>query len=253
MIEDVRLDATEEISSPEILEAMLRMMEPGQEPGKVRPQDVLHAGDDEVPAPIVAATLKSAGYVIVYDRESGEPSLCNVNMLPAQLRKRNDEGKLAFTWKKPAKPPTRGKTRCMLHPERRESWMDEMGLPLCKKRGYLPNEYQAEQHLRHRHNTEWKALEARREQEKRAEDRAAQQAMLTLLSRSVAASPSGGATPTISTPAAMQDAPTAYAPQPSRAADQPKRHRVPMSEEVKQKLRDGARARQAMKAMAPTE
>lgn len=176
----VAVEVRDDISSPEVLEAMLAMVDQGPEPGSLRPQDVLHRGDGEIPAPMVASTLKSAGYTVVYDKRTGEPSLCNNNMLPAQLRKKDEEGNRVFTWVKPEKEPARGTTRCVLHADRREPWMDEAGLPTCSKAN-LTSEYQARMHAQHRHKSEWAAIELRRKEEIEKEDRAARQALLMVV------------------------------------------------------------------------
>lgn len=191
VIESAAVNA--DLANQQVLEAMLAMAESAPEPGTLRPQDILHKGDDEVPAPMVAASLTSAGYTIVYNRFTGDPSLCNNNMLPAQLRKTDvnpETGKTerVFVLKRPAdKPRLRGETPCVLHRDRREPWMDAAGMARCRK-ATLMSEYEMERHARVRHKSEWAAIQRRREEQQREEERverrastAAMQAMLATL------------------------------------------------------------------------
>lgn len=178
--------------SREVLEAMLAMAEKAPEPGSIRPQDVIHKGTEDLASPMVVSSLQSAGYTIVYsilpDGTYGQPSLCNNNMLVAQLRKVaevNGRRLKAFSLNRPADAPTgqtgQTRVRCLFHPSRREKWMDEAGLSVCTKGGLLANEYQAMEHAKHRHKSELAALQMRQAEEERKEQRAASRALLRLM------------------------------------------------------------------------
>lgn len=166
------------------------------EPGfNLQPQELLHRGDEEVPATMVTKVLQSAGYVIVYSTETGEPSLCNRNMLPAQLRKRNDKGAVAFTTRKPNVAPHRGTIRCLLHADRREPMHDEMGLPTCPKAN-LTSDFQVRMHMQRRHKSAWDALEEIRLRNEREETLAVQRAMLAAVANSASITSELDAEPT---------------------------------------------------------
>lgn len=167
----------EEINNDDLIAAMQGMGESAPEPGTFRVKDVIHAGDGDVPAPILAAALDSAGYVYIYDRKTGERSVTSRNMLPAQLRKLNVDGEKMFTLQAPAKPPERGHFKCWLHGDNRRPEYDKWGLPVCRK-GNLMNELEVRQHMKTRHKRSWEAIEEHRERIEREEDRALQRLVL---------------------------------------------------------------------------
>lgn len=120
---------------------------------------------------MVVKTYQDAGVVPIYDIETGAMSLTSVNMLPAQLRKLNAEGKRMFTHRPPVQPPVQGELKCWLHPDNpARSEYDRLGLPTCHKAN-LPSPYQVEQHMRRRHPTAYETVERIRQERERAEDR----------------------------------------------------------------------------------
>lgn len=190
------IDPTDTMN-PQVLEAMLQMSDRAPEPGTWHTKDVLHRADAEVPAPMVASALESAGYTYVYNTRTGDRSLVNNNMLPAQLRKRLDDGTRAFSLQPPAGvTPVHGAFRCALHPEQRAleaealgfaaNRFDTMGLPTCPKAN-LTSEFEVSQHMQHRHKREWAAIEDMRARKEREEARAAQQALLSIAGERAAA------------------------------------------------------------------
>jgi hypothetical protein len=186
MVEETAPPIGEAPNEALILE-MLRMDDPAPEPGTMSRNDIIHRGDEEVPAPIVAGALTSAGYVYVYHTQTHERSPVNINMLPAQMRKRipkgePGEGKLAFTLQKPSTPPFRGSLKCLLHVDRREPEFDKMGFSICRKSN-IPTEFDLRGHMEHRHSRVWKSLEERRVQRERAETLDVQRAMLAIAGR----------------------------------------------------------------------
>lgn len=133
---------------------------PGDKPG-----DVVNKPSAENPLPMAMGEMETAGYVYVYDKLTGERSLCNKNMLVSQIRKTNDAGEYIFITYPPKNPdgtllkPWRGSTLCMLHPDgpdRKE--YDRMGLPVCHS-AKLASEYEMESHMKGKHKREWGAIE----------------------------------------------------------------------------------------------
>lgn len=147
---------------------------------------IVHSGDEnsEIPIQMRVAALRSAGYTYVYHRLTGERSLVNRNMLPAQLRKPlpPDEGKRAgepaFSITRPPVPPRRGTIKCLLHAEsERRAEFDAMGLPSCRK-ATITSEFQLQSHMKSKHPSSWKAIEEKRERQEKDEDRALQRAFI---------------------------------------------------------------------------
>jgi len=153
------------------------------EPGDIQKGDYIRrpqAETEERPeqAGMVVSDLESAGYTYIYDTLSREASLCNNNMLANQRALRRPDGTLVFTLDKPAVPPWRGSIRCFLHQEGPDRALyDSMGFPVCRK-ATLPNQFQADNHARNKHRDEWNAVLAMRESADKAEERAAQRAIV---------------------------------------------------------------------------
>lgn len=165
------------LSAEQIL-AQMEAAEKAPEPGMTRVNEIIHKGDDEVPMQMMVKALRSAGYTYVYHTQTGERSVVNRNMLPAQLRKVRDDGKLAFTMAKPAVPPRRGSTLCLLHVDHpRRAEFDALGLPTCPK-ATLTSELQAEFHMQKKHKSSWAAIEKRREKSEKDEERELQRAFM---------------------------------------------------------------------------
>ena len=176
LVESTEADDLER-QNREVLAAMLEA-DTAPEPGTLRPRDILHRGDEELPAPVVAKVLTSAGYKYIYDTKTGERSLTNANMLPAQLRKVREDGTPVFTTKKPAIEPSRGEYKCLLHPSNKERpHYDELGFAVCHKSN-LMSQFQVEQHMRNRHRVEWATIQRERQEKEREEERKLQRAIL---------------------------------------------------------------------------
>ena len=157
------------------------------EPGNPLGEDVEHGKDSELSSTVSAVT--SAGYVTVFDRVTGDPSVVNRNMLPTQLKKRHPETKaLVFTIVDPGIRPPVGTFKCMLHKDASErSIFNELGIATCKKAN-LKSAYQQTRHMTRRHKDEWaliqdiKARESEAEWKSRQdEDRTFQRAILEKL------------------------------------------------------------------------
>lgn len=151
------------------------------EPGDVQAGDYVRKPGGESAdkaAGMVVSDLASAGWSILYDTITREPSTVNNNMKSAQLGVRREDGTLVFTEIKPPEGPRRGNIKCFLHKDQPDrAKYAAMGFAACRK-NTLPNQFQAENHARHKHREEWRAVEAEREARERSEDRAAQLAMV---------------------------------------------------------------------------
>mgnify|MGYP003393952560 CR=1 FL=1 len=171
--------------------AQMQSAQAAPEPGTFpKIKDVISKGTDDVPIPIMASALTSAGYVWIYDRKSGERSLCNRNMLPAQLKKRHPQtGEAVFSVDRPAIMPKRGTIKCRLHPDQpSRAEFDAMGLPTCTK-ATLNSEFQEELHTKHRHPGAFANIESVRIKREKEEDRELQREFI----RTVQASTIAGA------------------------------------------------------------
>lgn len=161
-----------------LIEQMMRDAAAVEEPGTVRPQDILHKGDETLAAPMMVSSLISAGWVEVWDTQNFERSIVNRNMLPAQLKKKRLDGSLVFTTINPGRSPRRGGLRCYLHADdpQREHY-DSLGLAVCGKSN-LTSQFQRKRHMQRRHKDEWETIEEERERKEKAEDREFQRSLL---------------------------------------------------------------------------
>lgn len=164
-----------------LLEKVMTMVENAPEPSASEDGKVIHQSDEDLPMTIVKGKVSSAGYVTVYNRETGEPSVINKNMLFNQLKKKLENGQRAFTTKRSEAPiPYRGTFKCMLHPtdDRREHF-DRMGIPVCNKDN-IPNDYQLLRHMQIKHKTAWAQIEKERQDAERAADRKWQESLIRI-------------------------------------------------------------------------
>lgn len=143
---------------------------------------------------MVVSDLISAGWTTIYHTLTGEPSLCNNNALTSQLRLRRDpQGNLlspsdlggvpVFTLVEPKGKAWRGNVKCLLHPSQPDrDKFNSMGFPVCRKET-IPNMFQLEEHMSHKHSREWRTLERDREELERIEDRNVQRAIAKAFSQ----------------------------------------------------------------------
>ena len=162
-----------------LIEEMIRDAEKAPEPGVM--DKVLHRGDEGQPAPMTLSELTSAGWVYIYEVQTGERSKCNRNMLPQLLKVKNKDNTPRFTTAKPVNPPFPvkvGHLKCKLHSDDTlRAHYDELGLPTCRKSN-LTSPYMVTQHMRKRHPVEWATIEQERIDKEKSEDRAFQHAVL---------------------------------------------------------------------------
>ena len=140
------------------LQEMIATAERADEPGETRTHDTLVGNSDEGLGVSAISELSSAGYVWMYDTETGDPSRTNLNMLPEQLQKTREDGSRRFTTNDPGFRPVLGAIKCMLHANdpSRETYM-AMGLPVCDKATIL-SKMSLLDHMRHKHPQENKMI-----------------------------------------------------------------------------------------------
>lgn len=150
---------------------------------------VVHKGDADLDAPMVAKEVSTAGYVWVWETRTYEKLPVLYYMLPAKLRQRRPDGSFRFTTVDPKKDPRRGTLKCFLHkddPNRKH--YDEMGFRLCSKAN-LTNEYERRRHMNLKHPKEWDSLESERKDRERLEDRELQKMMIASITKTPLSEP----------------------------------------------------------------
>ena len=157
---------------------LMEEAEAAPEPGNFNRRQVIHSPSDAFPIDVQVASLESAGYVYVYDTETGERSVINRNMLETQLSKLRPDGTRFFTTVKPAFEPKRGTLKCLLHkddPDRGQ--YDSWGFPTCNKSNLI-SEFQVNRHAQIRHRMEWQTIYDERERKEKEEERDFQRQLL---------------------------------------------------------------------------
>ena len=166
-----------------LIQEMMRDAQKEELHSEVFKDPVLHRGDADMPAPMVLRELKSAGYVRLWDRKTGEEVRVLYYMMPQKLRVKNPDGSPRFTAKKPDSKPRTGKIKCFLHtddPNRKH--YDEAGFAVCRKSN-IPNEFLRVEHMRKRHKQEWAAIEEERKQKERQAEQELQHTVLKSLAK----------------------------------------------------------------------
>ena len=178
------------------------------EPGSMRTGDFVReahsSGDGEYKPPMIISDLSTAGWVLIYDTETREPSLCNRNAVPSQLKELRPNGLSVFTLLKPKEGPWRGDIKCFLHADQPDrARLNDLGFPTCRK-ATLPNVYQAGLHAEYKHRNEWAAVKEEKEREQDDEDRLIQRELLNRLI--------GGDTSVVAHPVDIEDSAVAQDP-----------------------------------------
>jgi len=140
------------------LQEMIATAERADEPGDTHTHDTIVGNADEGLGVSAISELSSAGYVWMYDTQTGDPSRTNLNMLPEQLQKTREDGSRRFTTNDPGFRPVVGTIKCMLHADdpSRETY-SAMGLPVCPKATIL-SKMSLLDHMRHKHPQENKMI-----------------------------------------------------------------------------------------------
>ena len=139
--------------------------------------------DKDIDVEMIPMQLKSAGYVIIYDTKTYEPSICNRNSLRHNLQKKRPDGSIVFTTVKPEQKPKRGTLKCMLHAESpNRDYYDSLGLPVCLKAN-LTSPYQVIRHMQKRHKVEYATIKEEEQREERERQRKLQESIIKLGSK----------------------------------------------------------------------
>jgi len=134
---------------------MERLMRSAPEPGGL-PSGPL--GEDGVT--VHSAKAVTAGHVTMWNTDTREPSVFNLNAVRTKLREvfpadyevnPSMRGKPCWTSIQPSAPPFRGGITCLLHPNRPErEEFDQLGYPRCYF-DICANEMEARRHLEKKH------------------------------------------------------------------------------------------------------
>jgi hypothetical protein len=169
----MKVSAVAEKALQEQMNEALDAIEPGDKDGAL----VSGFKEHGVPA---ALSVETAGYVKVWNVETGDQSVVNRNMLATQLNKRDEAGGRAFTTD-PVKvkgKPVIGTLTCLLHASHSDrSIHAALGFPVCKKSN-LRTLLDVRTHMQARHKREWSSLEEERTRVTEAEERLVRQALI---------------------------------------------------------------------------
>ena len=161
------------------IEEMLRDAEEAVEPGDMVAGQVIGRSDEMT---LTTSQLQSAGWVYVYNVQTGSESVINRNMLQQQLEKRHTDGSYLFSTQRPAGIPTPNATvKCTLHadgPDRAK--YDGMGLIVCAKSNLL-TETDRDTHVERRHPRAWATLKGEERRQEREDTRSERRAMMEIL------------------------------------------------------------------------
>ena len=132
------------------------------------------------------SSVESAGYVYIWDTQTGKSSVCNRNMLASTLGKLRKDGSRFFTTIKPNFEPRGGQHKCLLHEsdENRPQY-DELGLAVCTKDN-LDSPYQVTVHMQARHPQEAATIDDINATAQREEDREFQRILIQAAARGAA-------------------------------------------------------------------
>ena len=140
-------------------------------------QDSSASEGDALAPPAAISSIKSAGWTYVFHRGTGDPSLCNNNMILAQLRKIDNDPvsptyqQKAFTTRDPGFRPKRGEFVCLMHKDSpRRNEMDDKGFQVCIRTS-IHSEYDLINHMRSRHPREYAIIEDELLDEEKHQDR----------------------------------------------------------------------------------
>jgi len=161
------------------------------------------SGDADVDSALAEATLTSTAEdrAIIYHIPTGEPREILVNMLAKTLRKKLN-GKPVFSMTPPpGVTPVVNSTLCWLHPDHpNRNFLNSIGLrdKVCMS-SHIASEYEAGQHMRHRHRREYQVIMESRAVQAEEENRIFQRQQMELLQKlaAKAVGVDGGAVPEI--------------------------------------------------------
>ena len=169
----------------EILEELA--VNPGPDSITEAPEPGINTIRKDIDTTFPDSTIQSAGYVYIWDTQTGKSSVCNRNMLTSTLGKTRKDGSRVFTTIKPNFEPHGGEHKCLLHEsDENRAEYDELGLAVCTKNN-LDSPYQVTIHMKARHPQEWATIEDINATTQREEDREFQRVLLQAAAQGVTA------------------------------------------------------------------
>ena len=161
------------------IEEMLRDAEEAGEPGDMVEGQVIGRSEAST---LTTSQLQSAGWVYVYNVQTGSESVINRNMLQQQLEKRHTDGSYLFSTQRPAGGlQANGNIKCTLHPDGPDrAKYDGMGLIVCAKSNLL-TETDRDTHVERRHPRAWATLKGEERRQEREDTRTDRRAMMEIL------------------------------------------------------------------------
>lgn len=158
------------------IQTEIRKAERATEPGSFTPGLKVSDKGDELQGTVHG--VQSAGYVTLWNTQTGLSSKFNMNMVPRKLKDKFPDGSYVWSADKPDIEPFRGAVKCFLHPDDpNRAEYDRMGFAACNKANLI-NEYQRDRHMQRRHKDEWLAIEEARKKRERQEERDFQRGIL---------------------------------------------------------------------------
>ena len=161
------------------IEEMLRDAEEAVEPGDMAAGQVIGRSEG---ATLTTSQLQSAGWVHVYNMQTGSESVINRNMLQQQLEKRHADGAYLFSTQRPTNiPRPNANIKCTLHPDGPDrAKYDGMGLIVCDKDNLL-TDMDRDTLVKRRHPRAWATLEGEERRQEREDTRSERRAMMEIL------------------------------------------------------------------------
>ena len=168
------------VEQAQSMEELMRDAEVAEEPGDIKQGSTVASTSNGMT--MTASELNSAGYVYVYDTQTGARSTVNRNMLPGVLQKRRANGSYFFSTKMPDVEILTGTIKCVLHPddENRKKY-DSYGFITCNKSNFKTR-LDRDRHLRTRHKRAFETLQTEEARERQEADRLERQMLTKTLS-----------------------------------------------------------------------
>lgn len=160
---------------------------PGEDSLTEAPEPGINTIRNDISTTFPDSTIQSAGYVYIWNTETGKQSVCNRNMLQATLGKLRKDGTRFFTTIKPDFEPRGGEFKCLLHADddNRDHY-NSLGLAVCTKDD-LDSPYQVTRHMQTRHPQEWETINDINTTAQREEDREFQRLLIQAAAQGVSA------------------------------------------------------------------
>lgn len=155
--------------------------------------DALGDGDPSQARYGVISDRRTKEFVRLYSNLDGEPRDILVYMLKGAVKKRLPDGRPAFSRTQP-EWYRKGEFKCWLHPESAErALVQQVGITRTCPAAHIKTKLDQELHMQHRHKQEWGQIERHKADERLADEREWQRAILERLAPAAAAPARKGA------------------------------------------------------------